>query len=88
MNVLRGGGVEVHRATRPFRAGGTEYAAGSHVLYAAQAFRPNLVNLLEPQVYPERRRFEGGRVLDEVDGLQPKGEVLRLRDGALVEDAA
>ncbi len=60
MNVLRRGGVEVHRATRPFRAGGTEYAAGSHVLYAAQAFRPNLVNLLEPQVYPERRRFEGG----------------------------
>ncbi len=60
LNVLRRGGVEVHRSTRAFTAGGRQYEAGAYVLYAAQAFRPHLMNLLEPQVYPERRRFAGG----------------------------
>ncbi len=60
LDVLRRGGVEVHRATRAFRADGQEYAAGSYVLYAAQPFRPHLMNLLEPQRYPERRQYPGG----------------------------
>ncbi len=60
LNVLRRGGVDVHRVSRAFRVGDREFPAGSYVLYAGQAFRPHLMNLLEPQRYPERRRFAGG----------------------------
>lgn len=60
VDALRRGGVEVHRALAPFAAGDTTYAAGSFVLYTAQAFRPYLMDLLEPQVYPDRRLYPGG----------------------------
>jgi hypothetical protein len=60
VNVFRYSGVEVHRATRPFQAGGAEYPAGSYIVYASQAFRPHLVNLMEPQRYPEREQYPGG----------------------------
>lgn len=60
LTVLRRGGVEIHRATRGFRADGRAYPAGSFLVAAAQAFRPHLMNLLEPQRYPERRRYPGG----------------------------
>lgn len=60
VNVFRYGGVEVFRASRSFSADGNEYPAGSYILYAAQAFRPLLVNLMEPQRYPEREQYPGG----------------------------
>ncbi|HSR42947.1 MAG TPA: hypothetical protein VLL48_12260, partial [Longimicrobiales bacterium] len=60
VNVLRRGGVEVHRATSSFSAGGESYPAGSYVAYAGQAFRPHLMDLLEPQEYPDRRMYPGG----------------------------
>lgn len=60
VNVLRRGGVEVQRATRDFSAGATSFRAGDWVIPAAQAFRPHVMNLLEPQVYPDRRLYEGG----------------------------
>ncbi|MFO7894467.1 MAG: M14 family zinc carboxypeptidase [Longimicrobiales bacterium] len=60
VNVLRRGGVEVHRAERAFRAGGERYPAGSYVVLAGQAFRPHLMDLLEPQVYPDMRVYPGG----------------------------
>jgi len=60
VNVLRYSGVEVHRATRPFQADGTEYPEGSHIVYAGQAFRPHVHNLMEARNYPERERYPGG----------------------------
>ena len=60
VNVFRYSGVEVHRATRAFEADGTRYPEGSYVLYAGQAFRPHLVNLMEPRMYPERAQYPGG----------------------------
>ncbi|MGH7544966.1 MAG: M14 family zinc carboxypeptidase, partial [Gemmatimonadota bacterium] len=60
VNVLRRGGVEVHRATRPFRAGEARFPAGAYLVYASQAFRPYVLDLLEPQVHPDRRQYEGG----------------------------
>jgi hypothetical protein len=60
VNVFRYSGVEVERATAPFRGDGVGYPAGSYILFAAQAFRPHLVNLMEPQVYPEREKYPGG----------------------------
>lgn len=60
VNVFRHSGVEVHKATRAFQADGRDYPAGSYLVYAAQAFRPHVVNLLETRPYPERRLYPGG----------------------------
>ncbi|HUP23390.1 MAG TPA: M14 family metallopeptidase [Thermoanaerobaculia bacterium] len=60
VDVLRQGGVEVERATSRFRAGEREYPAGSFLVRGAQAFRPYLTDLLNPQVYPDRRQQPGG----------------------------
>jgi hypothetical protein len=54
------GGVKVERAQLAFRAGGREYPEGTYVLPAAQAFRAYLVDLVEPQKYPELRTGTGG----------------------------
>jgi len=60
LNVLRRGGLEVHEATSSFRAAGRTFPAGTHILYAGQAFRAHLMDLMEPQAYPERRLYPGG----------------------------
>jgi hypothetical protein len=60
INALRRGGVEVERAVASFTAGGRSYPAGSFVIRGAQPFRPYLTDLLNPQVYPDRRRHPGG----------------------------
>jgi len=64
LNVLRRGGVEVHRASAPFRAqgphGAREYPAGSYIAYAGQAFRAHLMDLLEPHEHPNREQYPGG----------------------------
>lgn len=59
LSVLRKTGIEVHRARRAFTAGDTRYEAGAHVILGAQAFRPMLTDLMEPQHYPDRRRGDG-----------------------------
>ena len=50
---LHWAGIRVHRATSDFEAGGKSYHAGDYVLLSGQPFRPYLMDLLEPQRYPE-----------------------------------
>ncbi|MBI5085060.1 MAG: hypothetical protein HZB13_10750 [Acidobacteria bacterium] len=52
---LQGSGVEVRRAAAAFHLNGRNWAQGDYVLLAAQPFRPYLVDLMEPQKYPEIR---------------------------------
>jgi hypothetical protein len=59
VNILRQGGIEVDRATESFDAGGKTYPEGAFVISAAQAFRPFVMDLLEPQKYPTRRTASG-----------------------------
>ncbi|PSQ95158.1 MAG: peptidase M14 [Bacteroidetes bacterium SW_9_63_38] len=59
INILRQGGVEVQRATASFEAEGTTYPAGSFVVPTAQAFRPYVLDLMEPQSYPAQRTSDG-----------------------------
>ncbi|MBC8167902.1 MAG: peptidase M14, partial [Bryobacteraceae bacterium] len=57
---LQLGGVTVQRSTGKFTVSGTEYPAGTFVLPAAQPFRGYLVDLMEPQKYPEIRTGSTG----------------------------
>jgi hypothetical protein len=60
VNALIKGGIEVHRATGAFQAAGKSYPAGSYVLKAAQAFRPHLRDMMEPQDHPNDFAYPGG----------------------------
>ncbi len=57
---LAAAGIEVRRSRSAFSAGGKNYAAGSYVLLAGQPFRSYLLDLMEPQKYPEIRQGPTG----------------------------
>jgi hypothetical protein len=60
LNALIKNGVEVERANAPFRAGGKDYAAGSYVVRTAQAYRPHVIDMFEPQDHPHDTDYPGG----------------------------
>jgi len=60
VNALLKAGVDVHRATREFKVNGKSYPVGSLVIKAAQAFRPHLRDMLEPQDHPDDFQYPGG----------------------------
>jgi hypothetical protein len=59
MRTLQYTGIDVHRATAPFSAGGKQYPAGTFVVQTAQAFRPMILDLFEPQDHPNDFRYPG-----------------------------
>ena len=59
INVLREGNVDVEQSKSAFRVGDRTYPAGSFVIREAQPYRSNVVDLLNPQVYPDRRNPDG-----------------------------
>ncbi|HEX8830042.1 MAG TPA: M14 metallopeptidase family protein [Longimicrobium sp.] len=67
VNALLETGVEVHRATSGFSAGGRQYPAGSYVVMTAQAFRPHVLDMFEPQDHPNDFRYEGGPPIPPYD---------------------
>lgn len=75
-------GVQVKRAREEFTAGGKRYPAGTVVLPAAQPFRAYLVDLLEPQRYPDIRSGPGGPVKRPYDVA---GWTLRMLMGVAVD---
>lgn len=60
LKVLQRGGIDIQRATSGFKVDETSYPAGSYVIYTGQAFRPYLIDLMEPQSYPDRRLYPDG----------------------------
>jgi hypothetical protein len=60
VNALLKSGIEVHRATAGFSVGGTRYPAGSWVVKSAQAFRAHVLDMFEPQNYPNDLQYPGG----------------------------
>jgi len=77
-------GVEVRRARGGFQAGGKSYPAGTHVLLAGQPFRGYLMDLLEPQKYPELRAGTSGPTRRPYDIA---GWTLSMQMGVAVERA-
>jgi hypothetical protein len=59
IDALREVNVAVHRATAPFTAGGKTYPAGSFVVFTAQAFRPHVLDMFEPQDHPDDFAYPG-----------------------------
>ena len=60
VNALIKSGIDVHRATAPFSVAGKSYPAGSWVVKGAQAFRPHMLDMFEPQNYPNDLQYPGG----------------------------
>ncbi len=60
INTLRHVGVTVQRATAPFTVSGKRYPQGSYVVMSAQAFRPMVLDMFEPQDHPNDFAYPGG----------------------------
>ena len=60
MNALVKTGLAIHRATADFTVAGKSYPAGSYIVKTAQAFRPHVLDMFEPQDHPNDFKFEGG----------------------------
>ena len=59
VNALLETGIKVHRAPREFPAAGKMYPAGSYVVVTAQAFRPHVIDMFEPQDHPDNFAYPG-----------------------------
>jgi len=67
VNTLIKGGVTVHRATGDFAIGGKTYPTGSFVVKTAQAFRPHVLDMFEPQDHPNDFAYPGGPPIPPYD---------------------
>ncbi|HKQ78161.1 MAG TPA: M14 metallopeptidase family protein [Blastocatellia bacterium] len=59
INALLETGITAHRATRDFEVLGKKYPSGSFVVFTAQAFRPHVMDMFEPQVHPDVFPYPG-----------------------------
>ncbi|GEP92618.1 Zinc carboxypeptidase [Chitinophaga terrae (ex Kim and Jung 2007)] len=60
INALIRSGISVHKATAAFTVNGKQYPAGSYIVKTAQAFRPHVIDMFEPQDHPNDFQYEGG----------------------------
>ena len=67
MNTLIKTGIQMHRATAPLSVGGKTYPAGSYVVKMAQAFRPHVLDMFEPQDHPNDFQYPGGPPIPPYD---------------------
>jgi hypothetical protein len=59
VNALREVNISVQRATRDFEVAGKKYPVGSFVVMTAQAFRPHVLDMFEPQDHPNVIPYPG-----------------------------
>lgn len=60
VNALIKSGVFIHKATQDFTVNGKGYPKGSYIVKTDQAFRPHVIDLFEPQDYPNDFAYPGG----------------------------
>src|SRR5438876_7700850 len=60
VNALIKTGITVERATSAFTVNGKDYPQGSYVVQTAQAFRPHILDMFEPQDHPNDIPYPGG----------------------------
>ncbi len=67
INTLIHNGITIHRATKDFTVAGKSYPAGSFVVKCAQAFRPHILDMFEPQDHPNDFASPGGPPIPPYD---------------------
>lgn len=67
VNALIKNGIRVDRATAPFTVNGKSYPAGSYVVKTAQAFRPHILDMFEPQDHPNDIPYPGATPIPPYD---------------------
>ena len=67
VNALLKNGITVLKAGSAFAVAGKNYPSGSYVVKAAQAFRPHVMDMFEPQDHPNDFRFPGGPPIPPYD---------------------
>jgi Zinc carboxypeptidase len=67
INVLIKNGITVERATAAFEVAGKLYPADSWVVLTAQAFRPQILDMFEPQDHPNDFQYPGGPPIPPYD---------------------
>ena len=67
VDALLKNGVTVHRATTAFTVNAHKYPAGSFVVKTAQAFRPHVLDMFEPQDHPDDFPYPGGPPIPPYD---------------------
>jgi hypothetical protein len=67
VNTLQRSGIVVHRATADFTVAGKSYPKGSIVIKTAQAFRPHILDMFEPQDHPNDFASPGGPPIPPYD---------------------
>ena len=60
VNALLKTGITVLKASAAFPVNGKNYPAGSYVVKTAQAFRPHVMDMFEPQDHPNDFAYPGG----------------------------
>ncbi|MCI0663966.1 MAG: M14 family metallopeptidase [Acidobacteria bacterium] len=82
VNALIKTGVSVHVAKSGFQVNGKNYSAGSYIVKTAQAFRPHVLDMFEPQDHPNDFRYPGGPPIPPYDNA---GWTLALQMGVKFE---
>ncbi len=82
INALIRAGIVVHHANAPFVADGKSFPAGSLVIDCAQAFRPHIKDMFEPQKHPNDLRYPGGPPIPPYDSA---GWTLAMQMGVKFE---
>ncbi len=78
VNTLLKNGITVMQASAPFSAGVQKFPAGSYVIKTAQAFRPHILDMFEPQHHPNDFQYPGGPPIPPYDSA---GWTLALQMG-------
>ncbi|WP_419254546.1 M14 family metallopeptidase [Caulobacter sp. ErkDOM-YI] len=60
LNALIKAGVDVDHADKAFTVADKTYPAGSYVVKTAQAYRPHVMDMFEPQDHPHDTEYPGG----------------------------
>ena len=59
INTLIKNGIFIHQATQDFEIEGKTYPKDSYIVKSAQAFRPHLLTMFEPQFHPDDIPYPG-----------------------------
>ncbi|MGQ9620128.1 MAG: M14 family metallopeptidase [Bacteroidales bacterium] len=67
VNALLLAGIQVYKAEADFTVNNKTYQAGSYIIKTAQAFRPHILDMFEPQDHPNDLQYPGGPPIPPYD---------------------